>query len=145
MEPLATVMKTSLISVKPLDTILHARKTAQEHRVNQLLVVQKGKLLGILTDRDLRDAFPSVFDDVVHDATGKRSAEWSPDHVRVESVMTRDVRTLPPDASLADAARLMRSARIGAVPVVDKEGHALGIVTRTDVLEAYVRLDERRR
>ena len=52
MEPLATVMKTSLISVKPLDTILHARKTAQEHRVNQLLVVQKGKLLGILTDRE---------------------------------------------------------------------------------------------
>ena len=49
-------------AVKPRDTIRRARELMAEHRVNQLPVVVDGRIVGIVTDRDLRDAFPSVFD-----------------------------------------------------------------------------------
>lgn len=144
MQPVRPLLARTLVTIKPLDTIAHARKLAVQHRINQLPVVQKGKLVGILTDRDLRDAFPSVFDEAAHDGDGKHASGWTPDRVHVESVMTRDVHTLAPDVSLADAARLMRSQRIGAVPIVEADGTLLGLVTRSDVLDAYVQLDARK-
>jgi len=144
MQPVRPLLARTLVTIKPLDTIAHARKLAVQHRINQIPVVQKGKLVGILTDRDLRDAFPSVFDEAAHDGADKHSSGWTPDRVHVESVMTREVHTLAPDVSLADAARLMRGQRIGAVPIVDGDGMLLGLVTRSDVLDAYVQLDARK-
>jgi acetoin utilization protein AcuB len=145
MQPVEALLTRQLVTVKPLDTIAHARKLAVQHRINQLPVVQKGKLVGILTDRDLRDAFPSVFDEAAHDGAEKHTKGWSPDHVHVESVMTREVHTLTADVTLADAARLMRAQRIGAVPIVDRDGALRGLLTRSDVLDAYIRLDDQHR
>lgn len=138
MQPVRPLLARTLVTIKPLDTIAHARKLAVQHRINQIPVVQKGKLVGILTDRDLRDAFPSVFDEAAHDGANKHTSGWTPDRVHVESVMTRDVHTLGPDVSLADAARLMRAQRIGAVPIVESDGTLVGLVTRSDVLDAYI-------
>jgi acetoin utilization protein AcuB len=104
-------------------------------RVNQLPVVSNGRLLGIVTDRDVRDAFPSVFD---HRRPAKKAAD-APEDMTVESVMTSNVLTLGAHDSVADAARLMRRERIGAVPIVDA-GHVVGIITRSDVLDAFVAL-----
>ena len=115
-------------TVKPKTDVLHARATLENERINQLPVVVNGKLVGIITDRDLRDAFPSVFASARHpgDALAK---------INVEEVMTRDVFTVAPGDSVIDAARLMRKERVGAVPVVD--GTALvGIITRSDLLDA---------
>ena len=60
-------------AVKPLDSIQHARELLVTHRVNQLPVIVDDRLVGIVTDRDLRDAFPSVFDhrERAHDAPGR--------------------------------------------------------------------------
>src|SRR5262249_34689279 len=55
-------MKRPVLTVKPRDSIAHARAIMEEHRVNQLPVVVDDRLVGIVTDRDLRDAFPSVFE-----------------------------------------------------------------------------------
>ena len=123
-------MKSGLHVVRAGDTIAHARELMEEHRVNQLPVVRNGQLLGIVTDRDLRDAFPSVFDH------RERSHE-APGRIAVENVMTANVLTLSPRDSMVDAARLMRRERIGAVPIVDA-GLVVGIVTRSDVLDAFV-------
>jgi acetoin utilization protein AcuB len=127
-------MKRSVITAKPRDTIRHARELMEQHRVNQLPVVRNGRLLGIITDRDVRDAFPSVFDQA---APGKSTRV--PDQVTVENVMTANVLTLGPQRSVADAARLMRRERIGAVPIVEGET-LVGIFTRSDVLDAFVAL-----
>lgn len=143
MESIQDRMITKLVTVKPLDTVAHARKIASEHRINQILVVHHGKLLGIVTDRDMRDAYPSVFDEAKRDDHHARGEKWQPDHITVESIMARDPHTLPPEASLADAARLMRRQRIGAIPIVDANGHAVGLIARSDILDAYVRLAER--
>ena len=56
-------MTREVEKVKPLDSILRAREIMEKRRINQLPVVFRGEVVGIITDRDLRDAFPSVFAD----------------------------------------------------------------------------------
>jgi acetoin utilization protein AcuB len=128
-----TFMKHPVHTVKPLDSIAHARELMEQHRVNQLPVVAKGKLVGIVTDRDLRDAYPSVFDD------GRAREGHDPRAIMVESVMTPNVLTLGPKDSVAQAAAIMRRERIGAIPILDG-ARLVGILARSDVLEAYVGL-----
>ena len=136
---IASWMKPAVITVKPRDSARHAREVMEKLRINQLPVVIDDRLVGILTDRDLRDAFPSVFE------PGEPFARWThrpgadPVAIRVEEVMTPTVLTLAPSASVADAARLMRRERIGTIPIVDG-GRLVGILSRSDVLDAFQEL-----
>jgi acetoin utilization protein AcuB len=128
--------------VKPLDSIEHAREIMENRRVNQLPVVVDGRLVGIVTDRDLRAAFPSVFDTPLLGKTHKSDAATDPKKVAVEMVMTPNVLTATLDDSVVEAAKLMRRERIGALPIVEG-GRLVGVLTRSDVLDAFVRLAER--
>ncbi len=132
-------MSRRLFSVKPLDSVQHARELMEAHRVNQLPVVVGGRLVGIITDRDVRDASPSVFEAEPEQRIKHVAAGADPEHIHVKEVMTENVVTLGPQARLVDAARLMRQERIGAVPILDGE-HLVGIVTRSDILDAFANL-----
>jgi acetoin utilization protein AcuB len=134
-------MKRPVTAVKPHDSARHAREVMEEHRINQLPVVIDGRLVGIVTDRDLRDAYPSVFESLEPAKGHARKAGPDPATVPVEDVMTSTVVTLAPAAFVADAARLMRRERIGAIPVVEG-GRLVGILTRSDVLDAFVELSQ---
>jgi acetoin utilization protein AcuB len=128
-------MKRPVLNVKPRDSIAHARALMEEHRVNQLPVVVEDRLIGIITDRDLRDAFPSVFE-----ASGPRRGRGAdPAAITVEEVMTADPLSLEPNADVREGARLMRGERIGALPIVSG-GRLVGILTRSDVLDAFLAL-----
>jgi acetoin utilization protein AcuB len=127
-------MKHPVHTVKPLESVRHAREVMERFRINQLPVVVDGRLVGIVTDRDLRDAFPSIFEPP-HRATSKTRVD--PSTIPVESVMTANVLSVGPHDLVADAARVMRRERVGALPVVDG-GHLVGILARSDVLEALV-------
>ncbi len=130
-------MATPVEVAKPLDSLLLARSRLEKHRINQLPVVVNNRLVGIISDRDLRDAFPSVLD-----IDGRRRVQKmlaGPERVNVESVMTRDVLTLGPEDSVEAAAQIMRRERIGAIPILE-EGRLVGILTRSDLLDAYVAL-----
>jgi acetoin utilization protein AcuB len=126
-------MKRPVLTVKPADSARHARAVMETHRINQLPVMVDGRLVGIVTDRDLRDAFPSVLDTVRSRRHGRAA---DPDAIAVEDVMTAKVLTLTPDASVAEGARLMRRERIGALPIIDA-GRLVGIFTRSEVLDAF--------
>jgi acetoin utilization protein AcuB len=128
-------MTRQLHCVRPLDSIQHARELMEQHRINQLPVVVEGRLVGIVTDRDLRDAFPSVFDSAYRVETHHAN----PKAIIVETVMTPHVLTLSPKDSMAEAARVMRRERVGAIPVVDGN-RLVGLITRSDVLDAFVAL-----
>ena len=134
-------MKHDVRCIKPLDSILHDRDIMESNRINQLPVLTAGKLVGIVTDRNLRDAFPSVFDTPPF---GKPNAPagTNPKTITVEMVMTPHVLTLSPTTSIVEAARIMRRERIGAIPIVDGT-RLVGILTRSDVLDAFVALAER--
>jgi len=130
-------MRHPVHSVKPLDSIQHARELIEKHRINQLPVVVDGRLVGIITDRDLRDAFPSVFDSPVFGGRKEKASTTDPRTVIVEMVMTPNATTIGPGGSMSEAARLMRRQRIGALPVVEGD-RIVGILTRSDILDSFL-------
>lgn len=130
-------MKHPVITVKPRDSVMHARELLEKHRINQMPVTVNGSVVGIVTDRDIRDAFPSVFE--MPQRRKGRAHGADPTAVAIEDVMSRNVVTMAPQALVADAARTMRRERIGAIPVVDGE-RLVGILTRSDILDALVEL-----
>lgn len=129
-------MTAKVQTVKPFDSVAHARALIEERRINQFPVVKDGVLVGIVTDRDLRDAVNAVTTSA--NAAGTvESVPGAPEQIPVEAVMTRNAITLSPHSSVVAAAELMRRERIGSVPIVD--GHALvGIITRSDILKAFI-------
>ena len=97
-------------------------------------MVDRGRLVGIITDRDLRRAANSPF--VVRE-------QWYDnfilDHIEVGSCMTPNPLTTEPAVPIADAARLMRNHKIGGLPVVT-DGQLVGIITETDLLDFLIEL-----
>ncbi len=131
-------MTMEVTTVRPRDSVAHARALLEERRINQLPVVVNGRLAGIVTDRDLRDAV-SASVVATAEATGARAERLSPDTIPVEAVMTAKAMFVRPGDTMEKAAMLMRRERIGALPVL--EGRALrGIITRSDMLRAFLEL-----
>jgi len=125
-------MTKSLMTIKPKDTIRQARERLAKYRVNQLPVVVDEKLVGIVTDRDVRDAYPSS----LRLFYGKDVDEFGDSHT-VEEIMTYHVVTVTPQTSLREAGQRLRRQRFGALPVVE-QGKLVGIITRSDVLDAML-------
>jgi CBS domain-containing protein len=134
-------MRHPVVTVKPHDSVAHAREIMEKHRINQLVVVVGQRVVGIVTDRDLRDASPSVFEA----ASGRQSSDGrAPERttaVPISDVMTRNVLSVGRESSMTEAARLMQRERIGAVPVLDGS-RLVGILTRSDMLRALVALTD---
>ena len=122
-------MTEAVLAVETFDSIGIARQLMAKHRVNQLPVVDHDAVVGIVTDRDLRDAYPTSM--AIGEA--KKIDEFAARYT-VEEVMTHDVFTVDPDASLGTAVALLRRHRIGSLPVV-KDKQLVGIITRSDVLD----------
>ncbi len=126
--PVSEWMTRSVVTIKPLDSLRKARGLMAEHRVNQLPVVRNHTLLGIVTDRDLRDAYPSSMQSY------RKGIDQFAESYTVQDVMTFNVITVTPDTSLKEAALLLRRHRIGALPVVEGK-RLVGILTRSDLLD----------
>jgi acetoin utilization protein AcuB len=123
-------MTKSVLTIKPHDTLRKARELMTKHRVNQLPVIDDHKVVGIVTDRDVRDAYPSS----IRHLRGKDIDDFAESHI-VEEVMTFNVVTISPQASLREAAQHLRKQRFGALPIIE-QGKLVGIITRSDLLDA---------
>lgn len=121
------IMKREPLVVASSATLGEAYQAMQERRFRHLPVVEGKKLVGVVTDRDLRLATSSL---------GPRP--FAPE-ARVVDVMTREVRTAHPLDPVEDAARVMRELKIGCLPVIDGD-ELLGIVTGIDLLDALLML-----
>ena len=113
--------------------VFEARQTMLKERIRHLLVTDAGRLVGIVTDRDIRLNLPSQ-------ATSL--SMWEVNYLlaklTVDKVMTKSVIIVGPDKDASEAARLMLEHKIGALPVLEGD-HLLGIITETDVLRAFAR------
>jgi CBS domain-containing protein len=116
-------------TVEPSDSVAHARALLDERRIKHLPVMSNERLVGIVSAHDLE---PIGFSGG-HSGLAK-AVEEHPDRVRINSVMTTDVRTVQPSDNLAYAAQLMRRAHIGALPVLE-QGRLAGIISRSDLLD----------
>ena len=127
------LMTTSPITVGPETPVLDARQLMIDKRFRHVLITVGPKLLGIVTDRDIRLNLPSP-------ATSL--SVWEINYLlarlTVESVMTTSLVTVSPRQDTREAALLMLDHKIGALPVVDG-GQLVGIITETDLLRAYVK------
>ena len=127
------LMTTSPITVSPETPVLDARQIMIDKRFRHVLIVEGTKLLGIVTDRDIRLNLPSP-------ATSL--SVWEINYLlarlTVASVMTKSLVIVSPRQDTREAARLMLDHKIGALPVVDG-GQLVGIITETDLLRAYVK------
>ena len=112
-------MSKRLVTVDPGDSVADARALLAKHGIHHLPVVKEHRLLGIVTDRDVRSA-----------AAKTKS---------IADIMTPKPMVIGPDTFVDEAARRLRRHRIGALPVVEN-GHLIGILTTADVLDAFVDL-----
>lgn len=112
-------MSRKPVVIAPQYAIDAALALLEKHRLRHLLVVRAARLVGIVSDRDLRAA-------PAHATT-------------VGEVMTQKPRVVAPDVSVDEAARLMQTSKISALPVVE-DGKLVGILTSNDVLGAFVDL-----
>jgi CBS domain-containing protein len=125
-------MTKSVMTMKPQDSLQHAHDRLRKYRINQFPVVRDGTLVGIITDRDVRDAYPSSERHI----RPEDIAEFAEART-VEQLMTHEVVTISPHATLREAALRLRQYRLGALPVVD-EGTLVGIITRSDLLDVLL-------
>jgi acetoin utilization protein AcuB len=129
-------MTSNPVTVTPRNAIRTAVNLMREGGFRRLPVVDRGRLVGIITDRDLRRAANSPF--VVRE-------QWYDnfilDHIEVGSCMTPDPLTIEPAAPIAEAARLMRDHKIGGLPVIT-EGQLVGIITETNLLDCLIEVLE---
>jgi len=129
-------MRRDVITVAPSSTLKEARRLMSEHNIRQLPVTGKeNELLGVLSDRDIREAMLPV--GILPGASETKMEEMLA-NTPVEKVMTRKVVTATIDDSLEDAIVLLHDFRVNSLPVVDNRGKVAGIITRTDILEAFI-------
>ena len=124
------VMTTQPITVDPQTPILDARQRMADRRIRHLIVTEAARVVGIITDRDIRLNLPSP-------ATSL--SVWEVNYLlarlTVGEVMTRSVIVIDSERAIAEAARIMVEHKIGALPVVDG-GRLVGIVTESDFVRA---------
>ncbi|PTQ53583.1 MAG: CBS domain protein AcuB [Hydrogenibacillus schlegelii] len=128
----ADIMHTPVITASRTATIREALELLHRHRIRHLPIVDgEGRLFGIVTDRDLREAVPSRL--AVDEALLARLAE------PVETIVRREVITTHPGEFVEEAAQLMRQHKIGCLPVIADDA-IVGIVTHSDLLSALITL-----
>lgn len=120
-----------VVTIGPEASVKEAFMLLKSMGIRHLPVVKNGVLKGIVTDRDLRrpklsDVFKSW--DQLYRIN---------DEIQVEDIMTRPTLTIPEEATIQEAAKIMAKNRIGALPVTDKKGKLYGIVSESDILRAF--------
>ncbi|UCD46981.1 MAG: CBS domain-containing protein [Deltaproteobacteria bacterium] len=129
-------MQRAVATISPSASLQEARRLMRGQNVRQLPVTGEGnKLVGILSDRDIREATLPVG---LLPGSSEKEMEEMLASTTVEKVMTRKVVTATVNDSLEDAIVLLHDFRVNALPVVDDEGTVAGIITRTDVLKAFI-------
>ena len=123
-------MSRDVITISPKEGVSLAKHIFDKKRVRHLPVVSDGKLVGLITDRDIRRALPAHAGSLEAD---ELSCLF--DTLQVQAVMTRKVISVTPETSIEAAAALLLAHKIGGLPVVDGE-RLVGILTEGDVLRA---------
>ncbi|MBU9714675.1 acetoin utilization AcuB family protein [Evansella tamaricis] len=124
------IMVRDVIVTSPSSTISDALQKMERNRIRHLPVVNDNKeIVGIISDRDLRDASPSIFD---------KKSEGHLD-LPIEKIMITDVLTAFAGDFVEDAANTMTENQISCLPIEDN-GKIIGIITETDLLYTLVKL-----
>jgi acetoin utilization protein AcuB len=128
-------MATKVITVVGDEDIFAARDKMAANNIRHLPVVEDtDRLIGIVTDRDVRSALPLKFFQGGATAEGMEAYR----HIKVKDIMSADVVTVKLSDTIPDALLLIQQKRVGAFPVVDEGGRLKGIISVRDLLRAFI-------
>jgi CBS-domain-containing membrane protein len=129
---ISAMMQRTVVTASPDTSLAEAQRLLLAHRIRHLPVVMDGCLVGLVTDRDIRDAMPSP-------ATTLSQSEviYHMGTVSIEACMTRQVVTAVPGDDAVAVARHLLERRFGCLPVVERD-QLVGIVTEVDFLQGFL-------
>lgn len=128
-------MKKTVITIDVNDSMGSAMDLMKNHNIRRLPVLKSGKMVGILTDRDLKKASAS-------NATSLEVHEllYLLNKIKINDIMTKDPITVPLDSTIEETAEILVKNKISGVPVVDHDKKMVGIITQTDIFRALISL-----
>lgn len=128
-------MSKKVVTVDVNDSMQDAARLLKEHNIRMLPVLERGKLVGVLTDRDVKRASAS-------DATTLEVHEllYLISKIKVKDIMTKNPVTVPADFTVEETAEIMLNKKISGAPVVDDKGRVVGIITQIDLFKVLIAL-----
>lgn len=129
-------MTRDVVTVQPDTSMMKASKIMRERKFGRLPVVdESGRLVGIVSDRDLKEASPSK-------ATSLDMHElyYLLSEIKIKDIMTKNPVSVKPGETVEKAAILMMNHNFGGMPVVDDEDKVVGIITNSDVFKVLVHI-----
>ncbi len=128
-------MNKPAITIDKLSSMHDAMTLMKKHQITLLPVMDKQRLVGVLTDRDLKKASAS-------DATTLEMHEllYLLSSIKVKDIMSSKPISVPPDFTIEETAELLLANKISGVPVVDNDGNVVGVITHTDLFKVIISL-----
>jgi CBS domain-containing protein len=127
-------MTSNVLTTRSDSPISSAHNLMRDNNVRRLPVVEAGKLVGIITIGDVREASPS---DATTLSIWELNYLWA--QLTVGKVMSRPVYTVKPNSLMLDAAELMLEHKISGLPVLTDSGELVGMITESDIFRMLVR------
>jgi acetoin utilization protein AcuB len=128
-------MSKNVIMIEAKDSMQRAVSLMKEHKIRMLPVLQRGKLVGVVSDTDLKRASAS-------DATMLDVHEmlYLISKIKIKDIMTKEPLTVGPDCTVEETAALLMEHKISGVPVVEAGGKVVGVITRDDLFKVLIDL-----
>ncbi|VBB07513.1 Hypothetical protein LUCI_2762 [Lucifera butyrica] len=126
-------MTPNPVTITPTTTVADAMDLMRNNKIRRLPVIDHGNLVGIITDRDLREVSPSPATTLSIFELNYLLAK-----MQIKDIMKKHVITITADATIEEAALSMYNNRIGGLVVVDGNGKVAGVITETDLFKSFV-------
>ncbi|RPH85353.1 MAG: CBS domain-containing protein [Desulfobacteraceae bacterium] len=128
-------MTSDVMTIDEDTSMMKASQIMKENNIRRLPVMHKGKLVGMVTDRDIKEASPSKATTLdVHELYYLLS------ELKVKDIMSKNVFTIGPEETVEKAAVKMLEHRISGLPVVNDKGKVVGMITQGDIFKVLVSL-----
>jgi len=126
-------MATTILTVDANTSVMRAGRTMKDNHIRRLPVVSQGKLVGIITDRDLKEASPSSKTEMdMHEMYYLLS------EMKVKDVMSGNPVCLTQDDTLEKAAQVMLNETISGLAILDDDENLVGLLSESDVLRGFI-------
>jgi acetoin utilization protein AcuB len=128
-------MTSDVMTIDEDTSMMKASQIMKENNIRRLPVMHKGKLVGMVTDRDIKEASPSKATTLdVHELYYLLS------ELKVKDIMSKNIFTIGPEETVEKAAVKMLEHRISGLPVVNDKGKVVGVITQGDIFKVLVSL-----